>query len=353
MKEKIFPKEGLIKLVELLSLCVMAGITLVSCASKQTPESVFTTGAYLEMNGNKGKFFTKEDYDKADNFIRSYREQNGYPAVEHMENLERTVIPFKMSREMVKNHQYYAMYVPVKINGEDCRLLFDTGADGIGFSRQRFRSIGMTYDETDELYSYFPGETDIGPIRIPYVSCTSEMFSDLGDGTISWLVYAIIADRISIDYQKQQLVLNDTIPDVEPIDCDVSTRHIIIPVEIDGTQCRAVLDTGWWGCSTIVRNERLQVPLDPDSRINMSVSFFWGTITGTGYTHDIQSIKAGTAVIPGDMVDVFSSEFSDDRLVSLFNEMDADILLGSDFFTKCRVTIDYCNSLCWIEPYEN
>ena len=42
---------------------------------------------------------------------------------------------------------------------------------------------------------------------------------------------------------------------------------------------------------------------------------------------------------------------SEDDFVPWKNGNDFDVLLGYDFFHKYRVTVDYNNRLCWIEPY--
>lgn len=325
----------------LLFSCQKNGQTASGEASSNQPE--YRLGVFLEYKDNHG-LFTSETLPEVAEFW-SNAAKAGQITKYTLLTKDEYVIP-------LEQNGYWL--VPVSLNGKQKRFVFDTGCNVISLSRSTAKEFGITSIDDVHDYYLFPRELNLGFVRYEYPGTTSFAYYDNEDGIIGWTYYAGTADTLTIDMPGKQLVINGKRPEDGGIPLDetlLAAGRIVIPVEIEGHTYTAALDTGW-SSDSVANSKTTHFPLIEESRLYTSLSFSWARVRGFACTYEVPELTAGSVVLRDFTFRLLDDEYTDETLEKSMTGYGIDMILGGDFFSQCRLTIDYANRLCWVEPPE-
>ena len=153
-------------------------------------------------------------------------------------------------------------------------------------------------------------------------------------------------DSFTLDLKNKSIIFNDDIPDVkgEKFNPDYC---IIIPIKINGKTYNAMLDTGCAFTFAYVdlwdeeQSEKFEETGDTwEGKSKFQVS-----------RKKVKDIVIGDTVIEKLTFDRIHKTESD-----IYNSTKesglVDVILGSGFFLRAKVTVDTKNEMCYVVPYE-
>ncbi len=176
------------------------------------------------------------------------------------------------------------------------------------------------------------------------------MFNRNGMGYVGSSIYGFYAERVTFDYKNRKLILNDEVPNVEPISCDVSTGHIVTEGKVNGVPVKICLDTG--APTGLINNEIFNFPLTDMLTEDVNWEYFNSTmLTGNSYYYDVELVEIGNITLTKTFTGLVVQDSATDMYADVLSSINVDMLFGYDFFARNRITVDYKNGLLWLESY--
>ncbi len=294
--------------------------------------------------------------------------------------------PLKMfeSIALSSSHDGRRLYVPVQINGQNKRLLLDTGAPismisddlvkllGLDTHRAKVRLYDVTGIYTDH-YARAPfkiGRLTLGESEFMVSPGLNHMDEPDVVGTLGSDFLAMF--DISIDPVAKKLDLLD--PDhcldkviywpasaIAKVPVErLRDGHIVLSLELDGKPVRAILDTGAEGSTLRIEAAHALlgiIPGGPETPVSGQLN---GVKDLATYRHVFKSLSfEGVAVANPTLTlipDMIDEPLSSTPLGTLIKEKNLaarpDMLLGMDILRHVHIYIAYKDRLVYVTPLE-
>jgi len=274
------------------------------------------------------------------------------------------------------------LYVPVQVNGQNKRLLLDTGAETSMLSEDVVKALGLatraaplrTYDLTGSyVETLATTPLKLGRIAFDRVEfMVSSRLNDLDAPDVVGLLGANLLGKfdVSIDpvNKKLDLLSPDHCPDNVvywpatgysriPFDTDF-TAHIRIDVTLDGKPTKATIDTGAWnstlptGAATSLFGLTLGAPDTP------KVGILNGRKDLVTYSHQFETLNFdGVAVnkpivelIPDTLKESMTYTPTGSHLSHRMDGSDSEMLIGMNILRHMHLYIAYKEKAFYFTP---
>ena len=195
------------------------------------------------------------------------------------------------------------------------------------------------------MFAYFPKTLSFGNICFSYPEFISVHLKPFGaaPGVLGLEYLSCCFDSFTLDLKNKSIIFNDDIPDVKGVTANTDW-WLVIPVKINGKTYNAMLDTGNGPTYTYV-----------DLWDDQLEKFELTGVTWEGDSKFQVSRKKLKDVVIGDtVIEKITFDRVHETESSIYNSIkesgQVDIILGSEFFLRAKVTVDTKNNMCYVVP---
>jgi tetratricopeptide (TPR) repeat protein len=338
----------------------------------QLPDSYFyASEAYGSLHDLPGQINSLEKYLSLEPKSRPERVQNAKALLGFFQNLKKEGIEEiedkDRSYELTIQPFYGLMLVEGRVNGEGpFRLLVDTGATSTVISDKLLEQLnipsiastvthcvggdGRISTQLCKLSSLEIG--DLKLTNLPVSSFDNAIFAGLIDGVLS--TSTLSQFLITLDYPEQKIFLNPRPASLVPQKNSTLLQSkfrvlgnlILAPVSINGQPPRNFLfDTGAV-TSTLSKRQASSLGVQentPNSKVDIQ---FAGACGVTKSVLSVSEVTLGFAGQKSKYAQILAVD-----LQEISKELQTEVagILGGDFFSKFRVTLDYPNTALTLE----
>ncbi|MDR3528709.1 MAG: aspartyl protease family protein [Rhizomicrobium sp.] len=273
-------------------------------------------------------------------------------------------------------------YVPVRVGGQDRRLLLDTGGVVSTLSEEFVRSLGLdTYPANLRMYDVTGAYSDRyvkAPFKIGRLDLGSTQFmvSHGFDQSKEPDVVGILGPDflslfdVSIDPVSKKLdLLNPdhcadkvvywpaTVLAKVPVERALD-GHLVISIELDGKPFKAIVDTGAWNSTIRIKPAHMLLGVTPGGPDAPATGELNGTKGLTTYTHVFKTLSFDGVTVTNpslrlipDMLDDAMSSMPTGSKIKVKDDSDKpDVLLGMNILSHLHIYIAYKDRFVYFTP---
>lgn len=324
-------------------------LLIVSCLFILASCNGYKRNAFLEKGNNDGRFyFENGQADIAYKYLIEYDKENNQKGYIFTDDRREKI---KVGVRFVANFKYWT--IPVKVNDVPLDFFLDTGTGNSSLSYDSVKIFGKNYDDVpvfqkdSDMFAFFPKTFSFGNICLSYPEFVSWQLNTLHatSGTLGLDHMFYYFNSFTLDLRNKSIIFNDDIPDVKGVKFNYEF-WLIIPVKINDKTYNAMLDTGCYDSITFLdlwNDEQLE-------KYEHTSGTWHGNSKFQLSSKNVKDIIIGDAVIEKLTFDLIHETES-----NIFNSIKesglVDIILGSDFFRRTKVTVDTKNEMCYVVSY--
>jgi predicted aspartyl protease len=283
------------------------------------------------------------------------------------------------------------LYVPITINGQQKRLLLDTGAVSSVISAKVAKELGLTlvkanvgvgnfqfsvYDLTGAVADQMTtAAIQIGQVkfsRVNFMVSSQEDQLDYPDviGLLGSNILSMFDVSIDVPGRTLDLIDQDHCPDqvvywpatgLARIPFHVrGSDNIVIPVTLDDQPLTAIVDTGAWHSTLRIRTARAKFDIVPGSSDTPAEGTLNGVENLTTYTHvfkklDFEGVAVGTptiTLIPDQISEKLTEKQTGSNIPVARESTRAPMLLGMNILRHLHIYIAYKDQVLYFTASE-